>query len=255
MSLFVLWKICDTIASNTLFDLWKMEEERLKLPLFLQWFIDAFRFKPPYPIHYHWSFFAFWIILVIYEFVMVDLLGVAAVLVLLLIVMTHEHAHAVECLRNGAEIVSIEVNALGLAVAADIKNPSDAVTFFAAGIKDTATYACSFSFLFAFLLFAGRDLVNGYMFILYPLRNFVGNIALFAVILVITNILPIWWYIKRYNAWVVSDGMAILKYREIRDELWNDGKVLAVSYVPDEKYFNLHTHTHIVTEKLNCHQG
>jgi hypothetical protein len=61
--------------------------------------------------------------------------------------------------------------------------------------------------------------------------NFAGNpylallngIVSFLVVMSITNILPINYHHKKHGL-ISTDGWAALRFIELRDELWNDGK-------------------------------
>jgi hypothetical protein len=187
--------------------------------------------KTDYPIFYHWSFVLFWgVALSLEGFVIGGILPFAYTLLCMLVVVSHEHAHAAKCIELGIPIHSIEFYWLGGGVITELDYASDIVDFLEAGVKDTAYYSIGFITLFIALLLFGRDLVNGYLFILYPFRDLVGSIAFFATALAIANCLPYSYKTNiilngvNHSILVSTDGWAAWKYRELRDELWNDGK-------------------------------
>jgi hypothetical protein len=178
-----------------------------------------------YPIEYTLSFVLFWGFALAFEIYAGGLLGFAFTCMAIMIVVSHEHAHAEETLKHGAKVTGIMFTGFGGMVIAEIEYAGDAVKMLLAGIKDTGYYAFSFVSLFLVMTLSGGSLVNGYMFILYPYKDFVAAVAFFAVTLFIMNTIPMA-YPTRYGI-LATDGWAAWMYAELRDEMWNDGKMLA----------------------------
>jgi hypothetical protein len=180
-------------------------------------------------IIYHPSFFLFWGSLVSIAFYFGDLLYVAYVLMTLLILISHEHAHAVSCIKNGVKIYSIEFSFWGGMVNCEIeKNISSAVEIITAGVLDTGYYAIGLTVLMFLWNAYGHLFAHGMRFITIPEGDFLWWSSQFAILVFISNIIP-GTYVHKTLGNIRTDGWAAWKMRELRDELWNDGKVLAIS--------------------------
>jgi hypothetical protein len=177
-----------------------------------------------YEIEYTTGFVLFWGVLLSVATIFGDLLYIAYVLMAMLILISHEHAHAEECIKNSVEIQGIEFTLWGGMVKADIeKDPVSAVPIIAAGIKDTAIYAIGLSAILILLTIFGKYLVGGHVFLIIPMRDFLWWAAQFAIITVIANIIPGTFHHKTLGV-IRTDGWAAWHYLEMRDELWNDAK-------------------------------
>ena len=187
--------------------------------------------KPPYPIIYHPSFCIFFgIILAVTVVYLRDLLYTAYALFFMLMLISHEHAHAVECIRHGVRIHSIEFSFWGGFVNAEIeRDPGAAVDILKAGVRDTAMYGAGFVVLLGGMFLFGPIYSNGNVFLTFPLRDFLWWSGQAAILTFIGNIIPGTIHHKVHGA-IRTDGWAAWKYRELRDELWNDGKVTALFY-------------------------
>jgi hypothetical protein len=102
----------------------------------------------------------------------------------------------------------------------DIKNAHEAVPILAAGLIDTGCYTVSFMGVFLAL-----NIIRpvGLNFAGNPYLALLNGIVSFLVVMSITNILPINYHHKKYGL-ISTDGWAALRFIELRDELWNDGK-------------------------------
>jgi hypothetical protein len=179
-------------------------------------------------IIYHPSFFLFWGAMVLAAGYFGDLLYVAYVLTVLLILISHEHAHAAACIRNGIQIQSIEFTYWGGLVNAPWECDVAAYEVIVAGLKDTTIYAVGFTGLMFFMQHYGHVFAQGLRFIIIPETDYLWWVTQFVILMVISNVIPGTYRHKVYGP-IRTDGWHAWHYRELRDELWNDGKVLAVS--------------------------
>jgi len=164
---------------------------------------------PEYPIIYDGSFIIFWTGVLLLEFYDGGLLAVAFTLLALLIIISHEHAHASQCLKNGNRIFGISFTWLGGSVLADIDKTSDKIDFYKAGIVDTGAYALAFVEIVAVLWFIHEYLQPiGINFAPNPYFSLLNSITVFAVVLFICNILPISFHSKKHDMIIMTDGWA-----------------------------------------------
>ena len=175
---------------------------------------------PDYPITYDWSFFILWGIILVWQYSAVDLLGVALVGSALIILISHERAHANACIRKNLPIKSLKFTWNGGFLDADIKKASDYVTVLMAGVRNTACYAIGLSGIAIFIWFL-RDVIRPIGVNFAPTTGYNVFIALtqFSLLLLLVNILPMSFYSKRLGGVVTTDGWAAWKYRNRGDEL------------------------------------
>jgi len=186
-----------------------------------------------YKIIYEPSFVIFWGLALSAGLFVGGLLTIAAVAMAMLILITHEHAHIEECNRVNIGINSVRFTWLGGMVDfrdADAWYAGDIVSLLLAGVKDTGAYSISFIFVLVILNYLGRNVVLGFNFANNPYINFVNSVVLFSGVLFIGHFLPIT-YKTKSGGLISPDGWAALRFMELRDELWNDGKSLAMMVV------------------------
>jgi hypothetical protein len=174
-------------------------------------------------VNYTGSFLIFWGGALGIGLYMGGLLMVAYILICLYLMHTHEHAHAVECIKRNITIKKIEFSAAGGCVNCGEMYANDAVPILLAGLKNTTVYLFGFVGLAIFLSwyrFIGVNYANN------PYINLVNCVSLFTLCLVICNCLPISYQSKEYGL-VSTDGWAAIIYREFSIELMNEGKYLA----------------------------
>lgn len=170
--------------------------------------------NPEYPISYTAGFIIFWGLALGSSLFIGGLLTFAISAILLLMLTTHEHAHAVACIRNGVKIHAITFTALGGQVDCDIEKHSDNTAFrvYSAGVLDTSCYAVSFVAVLAVFTFIGREAGINFADPYGTLQRlqFLNSIVLISVIFVITNILPITIKSEKHGE-ISTDGWAAFK--------------------------------------------
>lgn len=148
-----------------------------------------------------------------------NLLFITSFMVISLI--THEYAHVRECLKLHIPINELKFTWFGGLVDADFKYAHEEIQVMMAGVIDTGYY----------LVLAVELLTLFWMLWRYyiPL-NFVGNpYSQLVNVMLITMacvIFPASYQHKKYGL-ITTDGWGAWLKRELRDELWNDGKVFA----------------------------
>jgi hypothetical protein len=161
-----------------------------------------------YTVVYDKSFLLFWGVFLGAALFAGGLLFLAAMLVLMLLLLTHEYAHVRACEEIGCKVNSVTFSALGGATDCDVWHAHDAVSVLKAGINDTTCFMISFGEIY--IIF---DLLNGAnQWLSLAKTLFIG-----AAILTITN----------YAVPNVCDGALAKKFEEVQDEVWNEGRWLA----------------------------
>lgn len=157
------------------------------------------------------------------------LLMFAYTAVAILMLVHHEYAHIRECERRLVKINHVKFNWLGGLVNAEIHHAHDAVPILEAGVKNTGYYALGFGSVLLTTLFIsnnyGTMTLEGSHYL-----QFLNSVVLFAVIMLVSNVLPITIKSKEHGL-ISTDGWAALRFRELRDELWNDGAHDALIHV------------------------
>jgi hypothetical protein len=183
---------------------------------------------PDYPIIYDPSFVFFWGVVLAFSLYTGGLLAFATVCAMMLVLIHHEHAHVVQCITRGVKVKQVRFNWLGGLVEAEILYANDAVPIMASGVINTGCYAFSFSAVYLAIDYIGRNLIS-INFANNPYINFVGSLMLFSGIMLISNCLPISYHSKKYGV-ITTDGWGALKFRLLRDELWNDARFEALAW-------------------------
>lgn len=183
--------------------------------------------KPDYEISYEPSFVIFWGLMLAGGLLAGGLLMLAFIATAILTLIHHEHAHLKTSLERNVKINYVKFTWLGGLVDADITYAHDAVPIYSAGVINSGCYAVVFAGALISINYLGRNVWTGFNFANNPYLQFLNSITMFAVVMVVTNILPIAWKSKKYGI-VSTDGYAAYKFVELRDELWNDGKSLAM---------------------------
>ncbi len=160
--------------------------------------------KPTYPIDYEPSFVLFWGLALAGGLFAGGLLLFALVCMMILCLITHEHAHAVECIKRGVPIKRIWFTWLGGAIDCNLQNESDAIPVLMAGVKDTACYAFAFLGVFVSL----ESLYSPSMPMQFLAMS--KSMLLFAGIMTITNVLPITFHSEVHGE-ISTDGWAAYK--------------------------------------------
>jgi hypothetical protein len=144
---------------------------------------------------------------------------------MMLFLISHEHAHASECIKRGVKINSITFTWLGGMIDCDILYANDAVPILSAGVINTSCYMfASIGILVMSYLIRLLGLTDGMNYAMTnPIVGFAYTVVGCVVILTLTNVLPINYHHKTYGL-ISTDGWAALRFRTLRDELWNDGK-------------------------------
>lgn len=148
------------------------------------------------------------------------ILAMVGVLMMLLMILSHENAHYRACIRRNVKVNWIRFNWLGGMINCDIRHYNDAVPVLMAGVKDTGKYAAIFAPLPWLLYYVIRPI--GLNFANNPYFNLLNCLAVFSAVLFISNIFP--GRIPSKEGPIMTDGWAALKYHELERELWNDGK-------------------------------
>lgn len=177
-----------------------------------------------YPIIYTPSFVLFWGLSLSAGIFAGGFLTLSLLLMMMLVLISHEHAHLKQCHNLNVKINNVRFTWLGGMVDADIKDADSAVKVLSAGVIDTGCYMVSFVGLLA-----GIYLIKplGLNFANNPYLNLITSIILFLIIMCMTNILPIS-YNHKVHGIISTDGWAALRFIELRDELLNDGRCLAM---------------------------
>ena len=177
-----------------------------------------------YKIEYRPSFVIFWGSALGFGLFAGGLLTFALVAMMILVLLSHERAHLNQCIKRGVGVNGVTFTAMGGMVDADILYANDAVPILAAGVIDTGCYTFVFGgFLAALYLIRPA----GFNFVMNPWLNFLTSITAFLVVMCVTNILPIN-YRSKVHGIISTDGWAAVRFAELRDELWNDGRCLAM---------------------------
>lgn len=148
------------------------------------------------------------------------LMAMAGVLVMILMILSHENAHYNACVKRGIKVNWIRFNWLGGMINCDLVHYNDAVPVLLAGIKNTGAYTLVLGPIPWIIYNVVRPV--GVNFANNPYMGFLYSIALFAVVLFLSNIIP--GTIPSKDGPVRTDGWAAVKYYELERELWNDGK-------------------------------
>ena len=182
---------------------------------------------PDYPITYEPSFVLFWGISLGFGLFIGGALTFALVAAMILILINHEHAHVKQCIRHYIPIRSLRFTWIGGFLDSDLRYASDVVRVCSAGVINTGMYAFVLTgvvMAITYLRPTGLNFANN------PYLNFLNSITLFAVVLLISNILPIVYHSEK-DGMITTDGWATAWYAELRDELWNDGVHDALDHI------------------------
>jgi len=148
------------------------------------------------------------------------LLAMAGILVMMLMILSHENAHYNACLKQNVKVNWIRFNWLGGMINCDFIHYNDVVPVLLAGVKNTGIYAVILAPIPWIIYNVIRPV--GVNFAHNPYMGFLTSIALFAVVLFFSNISPV--TIPSKEGPIMTDGWAAVKYYELQRELWNDGK-------------------------------
>ena len=181
---------------------------------------------PEYPIIYDASFLLFWGISLALGLYAGGLLTFALVAMMMLVLISHEHAHLKQCVKLNVKVNSVRFTWLGGMVDADIRDADYAVRILSAGVIDTGCYSVSFAGLFIALYYFNPPTLN---FANIHFLGLLNGINMFLIVMCITNILPISYTHKKHGI-ISTDGWATLRFIELRDELWNDGRAEAMMH-------------------------
>jgi hypothetical protein len=182
-----------------------------------------------YPIIYEPSFVLFWGFCLAFAEFTGGIMMIALVALMLLVLVHHEHAHAKECLKRGVKIEAIKFFWLGGCVQMGPSHYNDAIPILTAGVFNTFFYAGIFSLTWFVVMFCWQYLIvfnraNN------PYISLLDSAILFSIAMAISNVLPLEYNSNKYGI-ISTDGWAAFKFRELRDELWNDGKTEAIAQV------------------------
>jgi hypothetical protein len=161
-------------------------------------------------IDYKSSFVLFWGLALGGGLFAGGLLMLALTCMMILCLITHEHAHAVECINRGVQVKRIWFTWLGGAIDADLKEDCDAIPILLAGVKDTACYTFAFGGVFAVLLNLYTPAMP------FQFIAMAKSMLLFAGVLTLTNVLPLTFHSKEHGE-ISTDGWAAFK-------LWRKNK-------------------------------
>lgn len=192
--------------------------------------------KPDYPIVYTRSFVLFWGIGLGAAVFCGGLLALATALIILLMLIHHEHAHTKTALKHNAKIESIVFGAFGGILSTTPKHAHEEIDIYAAGVINSAGYAITALLCLGCL--RGLCYQNGWnladpspLGLLYWFQ-FLNSISLAAVVLVISNVLPIWYHSKKHGL-VTTDGFAVVLKWGDQKEWWNDGRAESMDYLSE----------------------
>lgn len=178
-------------------------------------------------INYTRSFVLFWGATMALAIYTGGILNLAFVLIALLMLVWHEHAHAAHALRSGGTVHEIGFTWLGGYVIAEMQSLVDRPGFFMAGVKNTVGLAIVFIAMDCGAILVFRELsINLAM---NPYLNLLNCAVVFAVLLSLSNILPVSYYWKERDILITTDAWAAHISSE-GYELWNDGKYLTPTY-------------------------
>ena len=185
-----------------------------------------------YDIEYDLSFVVLWGSALGFGLFCGGLLLFALVSMMIFVLISHEHAHLLECERLGARVKKVVFTALGGQVHFTAQTVSDTISICRAGVIDSSCYAVSFVAMLATLTFIGRGMDWNFadptpLGMLWRLRMLNG-LVLFAVVLVVSNILPIVYHHKQHGL-ITTDGWATVLLKDMENEWWNDGRAMASS--------------------------
>jgi uncharacterized membrane protein len=185
-----------------------------------------------YPIEYSTSFVVFWGLALGAGLYCGGLLLVALVAMMIFVLISHEHAHLLECERLGAHVKKVVFTAVGGQVHFTAQTVSDTISICRAGVVDSSCYAISFIALFAMVSFVGKELSWNFadadpLGMLWRMRMLQG-LVFFAVVLVVSNVLPVVYHHKIHGT-ITTDGWATVLLKEDEKEWWNEGRAVAVS--------------------------
>jgi hypothetical protein len=173
-----------------------------------------------YPINFDWTFILFWGFFLAVSLVWRGPLFFASIALMILILVSHEHAHLVECEKRGVPVEFVKFNMFG-GLISNPPNPfhaNDGIPILVAGVLDTACYAVAFGELLIIATMYGVG---------YPWDNLLWSAFLFSLVMAISNVFPGTYNSKKYGP-IKTDGYAAFQMLELRSEMWNDGKEMAV---------------------------
>lgn len=166
---------------------------------------------PIYPITYTPGFVTFWGLALGSSLFIGGLLTFALSALLLLMLVTHEHAHIVACKKCGVRVESVTFTWLGGQVDCDVENHSDDTRFkvYTYGVLDTSCYAVAFVLLLVALTWFGTE--AGWNFAdpygTLQRMQFARSMVLLAVIFAVTNVLPLSVMTEKHGE-IGTDGWA-----------------------------------------------
>jgi hypothetical protein len=160
-----------------------------------------------YPINYTRSFILLWGIALSVGLFIGGLLTFALVAMMILVLISHEHAHLKQCERHNVNVNSVMFTWLGGAIDLDIKGAKDGIPVLFAGVVDTGAYTFAFGVIWA-IIYLSRPL--GLNFANNPWLNLLNSISLFCVVMFISNILPIEYNSNKHGI-ITTDGWATYK--------------------------------------------
>ena len=165
------------------------------------------RLNMNYPINYTRSFVLLWGLSLSVGLFIGGLLTFALVSMMILVLISHEHAHLKQCELHNVKVNSVAFTWLGGAIDLDIKGAKDGIPVLFAGVVDTGMYTLSAVVVWAALNFT-RPL--GLNFANNPYLNLLNSITLFCVVMFISNILPISYNSEKHGI-ITTDGWATYK--------------------------------------------
>jgi len=169
---------------------------------------------PSYPITYTPAFAVFWGLALGTSLYIGGLLTFALSALLLLMLVTHEHAHVVACQKCGVRIESITFTWLGGQVDCDVEKHNDDVAFkvYTYGVIDTTCYAVAFVFLLIVLTWFGME--TGWNFAdpygTLQRMQFARSAVLLSGLFAVTNILPVAVMTQKHGE-ISTDGWAAFR--------------------------------------------
>jgi len=160
-----------------------------------------------YPITYKPSFVLLWGLSLSVGLFIGGLLTFALVSMMILVLISHEHAHLKQCELHNVKVNSVAFTWLGGAIDLDIKGAKDGIPVLFAGVIDTGMFT-----MVAIVLWAipYRSLLTGINFANNPYLNLLNSITLFCVVMFISNILPISYNSEKHGI-ITTDGWATYK--------------------------------------------
>jgi hypothetical protein len=182
--------------------------------------------KPDYPIIYEGSFLLFWGAGLSISLFLGGALGLLCMLISLLMLITHEHAHLKECMRTNTKIKSMTFSWMGGAAEVDSEF-WNMKSILLAGVYDTWTYFSVFTGVLFIVWYWKDNLSVGINFANNPWLNLITSLSMMSGVFFFTNILPITIHTKKYGP-ISTDGWAAVKLTTLQREMWNEGKHLAL---------------------------